>query len=251
MGPILGDHYVFFFFFVAIVFAAGYGGYGPGLLALVLSWLLADYLFLASGPGRHFFDSKFQLAFAFLTVGLAITVLGGSLRAARERARVSSSELHCAFEAQKAEREWLQITLASITDAVITTDPEGQVISLNPVAAGLTGWSVDDALGRPLREDLRLVQQSPRKNDELPVLKAAGGGEAILSDDEAVLIALDGTARSVEHSAAPIRDSGGKVKGVVIIFRDVTERHRVERAKRESEERFRQLADHIDDVFWS
>ncbi len=65
-----------------------------------------------------------------------------------------------------------------------------------------------------------------------------------------LLIARDRTARSVEHTAAPIRDSHGNIKGVVIIFRDITERHRVEQAQRESEERFRQLADNINDVFW-
>ena len=237
MDPILGDHYLFFFFFLAVVVAAGHGGYGPALLALVLSWLWADYLFLASGGSRHFFESKSQLGFAFLTVGLAITVLGGSLRAARERARASSSELQRAFEAQTAEREWLQITMASITDAVITTDPDGLVISLNPVAASLTAWSVSDAMGRPLREVFRLVQQTSLKTDELPVAKVVDGGQTILSDDEAVLIARDGTARSIEHNAAPIRDSGGKIKGVVIIFRDITERKRAEEELRQSDRR--------------
>ena len=83
-------------------------------------------------------------------------------------------ELRRAFEAQHAEREWLQITLASITDAVITTDRDGLVISLNPVAAGLTAWSVNDALGRPLREVFRLVEESTGKTDELPVAKVIG-----------------------------------------------------------------------------
>ncbi len=248
--PVLGHRYPFFLFFIAIVVAVGFGGYGPGLLALVLSGLSVNYLFLASRVSPHLVDSNSQLLIIFLTVGFIIIVFGGLMRAARERARASSAELRRAFEAQHAEREWLQITLASITDAVITTDPDGLVISLNPVAAGLTAWSVNDAPGRPLREVFRLVEESTGKTDELPVAKVTGTGEIILSDDEAVLIARDGTARSVEHNAAPIRDSDGKVKGVVIIFRDVTQRHRVEQAQRESEERFRQLADHIDDVFW-
>jgi len=248
--PILGDRYPFFLFFVAIVLAAGYGGYGPSLLALTLSWLSVDYLFLGRRASPNVFESKSQIAFAFFSVGLAITVLGGALRAARERAMARSSELRRAFEAQQAEREWLQITLASIADAVITTDPNGLVIFLNPVAARLTGWSLHEAVGRPLSEVVRTVQENSRRTDDLPIAKVVGDGEVILSDDEVVLIARDGTARSVEHNAAPIRDSHGKIKGVVIIFRDITERHRVEQAQRESEERFRQLADNINDVFW-
>ena len=122
--PILGDHYPFFLFIVAIVLAAGYGGYGPSLLALTLSWLSVNYLFLVPRANPNIFESKTQLAIAFLSVGLVITVLGGSMRASRKRAQASSSELRRAFEAQQAEREWLQITLASIADAVITTDPE-------------------------------------------------------------------------------------------------------------------------------
>jgi PAS domain S-box-containing protein len=250
LSPLVGERFPFFLFFLAIVVTSAYGGYGPAVLALALSWLTADYLFLASRSSLRLFDSKTQLAFAFTTIGLAVAVLGGSWRAARERARTSSSEVQRAFEDQKAEREWLQITLASITDAVITTDPNGQVISLNPVAVRLTGWALSEAVGRPLREVFRLVQEASWKTDDLPIAKVVGGGEAIRSDDEAVLISRNGTARSVEHSAAPIRDSGGKVKGVVIIFRDVTERHQAEQAQRESEERFRQLADHINDVFW-
>ena len=101
---------------------------------MTLSWLSVDYLFLVPRANPNLFESKSQIAFAFFSVGLVITVLGGSLRAARERAQASSSELRRAFEAQQAEREWLQITLASIADAVITTDPNGLVIFLNPVA---------------------------------------------------------------------------------------------------------------------
>ena len=169
------------------------------------------------------------------------------MRAACERAMASSSELRRAFEAQQAEREWLQITLASIADAVIATDPSGLVISLNPVAARLTGWSLHEAVGHPLSKVFRMVQETSRRTDDLPIAKVVDDGNIIVSDDEVVLIARDGTARSVEHIAAPIRDSHGKIKGVVIVFRDITERHRAEQAQRESEERFRQLADNVID----
>jgi PAS domain S-box-containing protein len=248
--PLLGDRYPFFLFFIVIALAAGYGGYGPSLLALALSWLAADSLFLGPRASLSLFESKSQLALVFFSVGLAITVLGGSLRAARGRVLASSSELRRAFEAQRAEREWLQITLASIADAVITTDPQGHVISLNPVAGRLTGWSPQEAAGRHLGDVLRMVQGGSRRADDLPIAKVVGDGQAVVSDDEVVLIARDGTTRSIEHNAAPIRDSQGQVKGVVIVFRDITERRRAEQAQRESEERFRQLADHIDDVFW-
>ena len=151
---------------------------------------------------------------------------------------------------QQAEREWHQISLASIADAVITTDPKGQVIFLNPAACRLTGWSLREAVGCPLKEVFRTVQEASRRTDDLPIAKVVGDGEVVLSDDEVLLVSRNGTATSIEHNAAPIKDSTGKVKGVVIIFRDVTERHRAEQAQRESEERFRQLADHISDVFW-
>jgi two-component system CheB/CheR fusion protein len=250
LHPIFGNRYPFFLFFIAIVLAAGYGGYGPSLLALVLSWLSVDFLILGADVNPTPIESRSQIAFAFFFVGSTVGVLGGFWRSARERARSSALELQEAFEVQKAERERLQITLASIADAVITTDPRGDVIFLNPVASRLTGWSLQEADGRPLKEIFRTVQETTQRTDDLPIAKVVGGGEVILSDDEVVLVAKDGTARSIEHNAAPIRDRAGRIKGMVIVFRDVTERHRAEQAQKESEDRFHQLADHLSDVFW-
>ena len=249
--PILGDRHPFFLFFVAIVLAAGLRRLrtiSPGTCSVMA---LCRSLFLGFSFHRpQSLESKPQLAFAFFVVGVAITVLGGTLRAALERAKVSNSRLRRELEGQQAEREWHEINLASIADAVITTDPEGRVIFLNPVASRLTGWSLNEAVGCPLKKVFRTVQEASRRTDDLPIAKVVDDGEIVLSDDELVLIARDGTATSVEHNAAPIRDSNGKVKGVVIIFRDITERRCAEQAQRESEERFRQLADHISDVFW-
>ena len=248
--PILGNRYPFVLFFFTIVLAAGYGGYGPALVALTLSLLSTAYLFMGSHAGPYLFESRTQGALAFFIAGLVVALLGGTLRRARERALATTFELRRALEAQQAEREWLQITLASIADAVIATDPNGLVIFLNPVATRLTGWSLCEAVGHTLSEVFRTVQETSRMTDDLPIAKVIGDGEIVVSDDEVVLIARNGTARSVEHIAAPIRDAHGKIQGVVIIFRDISERHRAEQAQRESEERFRQLADNINDVFW-
>lgn len=248
LDPFLGDSFPFLAFFVAMVFAAWYGGYGPSLLALVLSWLSFDYFLLHDS--QVLYRSKSQIVFAFFVVGLAVTVLGGSMRAARRRALASASEARRALEDQQADREWLQITLASIADGVITTDPEGQVISLNPVAQRLTGWGVQEATGRPLGEVLQIVQGGSQKRLDFPIAEVVQNGQFILSDDCMVLFARDGSARYVEHNAAPIKDDRGDIKGVVVTFRDITERRQAERAQRESEERFRQLAENLSDVFW-
>jgi len=126
-----GERYHLFLFLIAIVIATGYGGYGPSLLALSLSWLSVFFLV----PGDDSFEFRSQVA--FFAVGVAITVLGGSLRAARERTEHDNSKLQRELEEQQAEREWHQVSLASIADAVLTTDPKGSVIFLNPVASRL------------------------------------------------------------------------------------------------------------------
>ena len=158
VAEVFGDRHPMFLFLIATAVAAGYGGYGPSLLALALSWLSVDYILLLSPASPPSFESNPHDAFAFFAVGVAITVLGGLLRAAREGARVSNSRLRRELEDQQAEQEWHQISLASIADAVITTDPKGQVIFLNPAACRLTGWSLREAVGCPLREVFRTVQ---------------------------------------------------------------------------------------------
>jgi PAS domain S-box-containing protein len=133
---------------------------------------------------------------------------------------------------------------------VITTDPDGLVIFLNPVASRLTGWSLDQAIGRPLNEVLQIAREISRTPDDLPIAEVVGKGVAFSSDEDVVVIAKNGSVRPIEHNAAPIRDSQDRIMGMVVMFRDITERRRVEQAQRESEDRFRQLADHISDVFW-
>ena len=130
-----------------------------------------------------------------------------------------------------AERERLRITLASIGDAVISTDAEGRVTYLNGVAEALTGWTQAEAAGQPLPDVFRIVNEQTRQPAENPALKALREGVVVGLANHTVLIARDGTEWPIDDSAAPMRDESGAPVGVVLVFRDVTERRRAEEAQ--------------------
>ncbi len=130
-----------------------------------------------------------------------------------------------------AERERLRITLASIGDAVISTDAEGRVTFLNGVAEALTGWTQAEAAGRPLPDVFRIVNEHTRQPVENPALRALREGVVVGLANHTVLIARDGTERPIDDSAAPMRDELGAPVGAVLVFRDVTERRRAEEAQ--------------------
>ncbi|HXU30926.1 MAG TPA: PAS domain S-box protein [Thermoanaerobaculia bacterium] len=129
-----------------------------------------------------------------------------------------------------AERERLRITLASIGDAVISTDAAGRVKSLNRVAEILTGWNEAEAAGRPLPEIFHIVHEHTREPAENPAERALREGVVVGLANHTVLIARDGTERPIDDSAGPMFDESGTPVGVVLVFRDVTERRRDDEA---------------------
>src|SRR5262249_31400417 len=144
LDRLLGNRFPFVAFFVAIGLTTWHGGLRPSLLAVVLSWLAADHFLLQPlGPGPIVWDKSLTI-FPFITVGLTIALLIEAVRDARSRARVSAANARRARKAEQAQREWLRTTLASIGDAVITTDPEGRITSLNPAAERLTRSGKDE-----------------------------------------------------------------------------------------------------------
>ena len=121
----------------------------------------------------------------------------------------------------------------SVGDAVITTDTEGMVTSLNPVAAYMTGWNQAEAAGVSLENVFKLVHPETRTNIESPTVRALREGVNVGLPNHALLIAKDGKEHPIgpiDHSATPIRNDSGELTGAVLVFRDVTELRRQERA---------------------
>jgi PAS domain S-box-containing protein len=129
----------------------------------------------------------------------------------------------------REQKEWLGVTLTSIGDAVIATDTEGRVIFMNPVAEVLTGWDRGEAGGRELGEVFRIINEESRELVENPVAKCLREGTVVGLANHTILIARDGTEYAIDDTAAPIRDEGGDLKGVVLVFHDVGDRSRLER----------------------
>ncbi len=155
-----------------------------------------------------------------------------------------------AEETARHQEERLRVTLLSIGDAVIVTDPAGRVTAVNPVAEALTGWAAADAAGEQLEAVFRIVNEATRAPVENPAHRALREGVIVGLANHTVLIAKDGSERPIDDSAAPIRDGDGRVVGAVLVFRDITDRKRAEAALRRTEEQFRTMADNIPQLAW-
>ena len=218
LDPYLGEKAPYATYMVVAVFVAWLRGLGPALLAVILGALLTLYLFV---PPRfaifeHGGDDLLNL-FIFVALGAGIAWLIDSLRTARRH----SDE----------QREWLRVTLRSIGDGVIVTDDHARITFLNAMAESLTGWTLEEAQDRPLEVVFRIIHEHTRRPAANPVDSVLREGVVSGLANHTVLIARDGTERSIADSAAPIRNSGKTIGGVVLVFRDITEQQRAEQAR--------------------
>jgi diguanylate cyclase (GGDEF)-like protein/PAS domain S-box-containing protein len=133
-----------------------------------------------------------------------------------------------AIEHQLVEhRELLQTTLDSIGDAVITTDTRGMIRWLNPVAERMTGWTRAEAAGQPLNRVFVIVDEETRLAAPDPVAACISQGKIVGLAGKTMLLSRDGSEFGIDDSASPIVDASGKVYGVVLVFRDVSEQRRL------------------------
>jgi PAS domain S-box-containing protein len=170
-----------------------------------------------------------------------------TIRIARQRAErellAAKEALERKTEELQQQREWFQVTLASIGDAVITTDVEGKVTYLNPVAESMTGWSSAQARGEPLARVFQIINESTRQTVDNPIGKVLQTGKTVGLANHTALVDRNGRVIAIEDSAAPIRDAQGNIAGAVIVFHDVSSRRQAEDSLRVSEERLRAIFD--------
>ena len=216
LDPVMGDSLPLVTLFGAVAAAVWVGGSGPAVVVAILGYLACDYLFIEP-RGELGLDTAQSLVglVAYLFTCSLIIATGLAMRLAQRRA---------------SERgELLRVTLASMGDAVITTDTDCRVTSMNGVAESLTGWRHREALGRPLDAVFRIINEQDRTPAESPATKALRDGAVVGLANHTVLVAKDGVERPIDDSAAPIKDESGRVSGCILIFRDISARRRWER----------------------
>ncbi|MHA1658858.1 MAG: PocR ligand-binding domain-containing protein [Promethearchaeota archaeon] len=141
--------------------------------------------------------------------------------------------------------KWYFTILKSIGDAVIATDIKSNITFLNPVAESITGWKQEEAMGKPLEKIFNIINEETRKRVENPIARVLREGIVVGLANHTILISKEGKDIPIADSGAPIKDDNGNIIGVVLIFRDITERKKAEEALQESEERLRIKLDFI------
>jgi len=230
IDPCLASELPLVTLFGAVAAASWLGGYRPAFVSAVSGYLACNYLFIEPRGSLGFtFPEDLVGLLAFLVSCSFIVGFGEALRRTRSKAKKS--------------HDLLQITLASVGDAVIVTDAKGSINFINPVGQSVTGWSQTAATGQPLDTVFRALNEETRQPVENPALRALREGRIVGLANHSVLIRKYGTECPIDDSAAPIRDNRGNVSGCVLVFRDVTERRRAEQALQSSERQFRDLFD--------
>jgi PAS domain S-box-containing protein len=207
--------------------------------AVVTRWLLPAAFFVPMTIGwirllaerEGLFGEAFGMSlFTFIIIGTFSALV---LWVAHTLDRIAAQRAQAEVQADE-QREWLQVTLASIGDGVIATDSGGRVQFLNAAAQRLTGWRADEATGRPVDELLSLFDERDGRTVESPLQTALRRRTAAAAGGEPALRARDGSVHPVDVNAAPIIDSASGLAGAVMVLREAAVQRQAERAMREA-----------------
>ncbi len=204
-----------FLFLLAVWFSAWFHGRTGGLTATAASAIGILFFFLRPDPAASA-PSVTILAniLIFVVIASLLTWVTASLR---------------------ENRQVLSATLSSIGDGVVATDRDGCITFLNPVAETLTGWPRAEARGRPVSEVLTLVDETRHEPIPDPIARALRERVLVTMPNPAALVSRSGVQVPVEHSASPVRDDSGEVRGAILVFRNLEKRRQLEEQVRHSQ----------------
>ena len=243
LTPLIGrTNLPFTLFFCAVAFSAWFGGFQAAVLSIALALAAGSYFFAEPTGSLLVRDRDDQVAMLMMVVvGFGTALLSRSQRDAVDRAiRAENSE--------RTRKQWFEITLASIGDAVIATDATGVMTFLNQAAVQLTGWS-QGAVGSLLNKVFITLDSSTRTPLEDSMITTPTSESGMTFMNRKVLLSRDGREIPIEDSRSPIRDRDGNTLGLVVVFRDISERRaaeaerdRLAREVQEGELRLREAA---------
>src|SRR5665647_148834 len=163
----------------------------------------------------------------------------------------SKTDLEQAQASLRASEQRWATTLASVGDAVIATNLSSKIMFMNGVAEEITGWTLAEASLKPIKEIFNIVNEQTHLEVEDPVSKVLERGLIVGLANHTVLIRKDRSEVPIDDSGAPIRDKDGKTTGVVLIFRDISERKKAEKALEQSNQKITEIVESIQDNFYS
>lgn len=161
-----------------------------------------------------------------VTAVLLLLLLAATYRLIRSQLRAVEASRQQLADSEES----LSITLHSIGDAVLATDPAGRITRMNPQAEQLTGWTLAEAAGKPVAEVFHIIHEQSREPALMPVDSVLATGKMQELANHTCLLARDGSEHPIADSAAPITDDAGQIRGVVLVFRDVSRERSIERA---------------------
>jgi len=174
--------------------------------------------------------------FILAMILLVIAAAAGGLMLWHRRAKVYYRAMFLAEAARRQIEQRYHVALMSVGDGIIVSDVEAHVEFLNSVAEALTGWTNEEARGKPVEEVFRIVNEQTRRTVENPVHRVLREGVVVGLANHTLLIARDGTERPIADSGAPIRHENGGITGAVFVFRDQTEERKLQETLRKEKD---------------
>lgn len=224
----VGNSITFLLLLFLIILNSLYGRFKWGIFITVFIAVIVDYIFLITGKQPlNMNPSRMFQVMSYALPAVAIVALVTKLDQSREE--------------EVRQRKWFEVTLSSIADAVVATDRQGRVAFMNKEAQRLTGWKINECMGRNLCNVLKIINEETKEVLENPAETILRESCNIGLTNHMLLVSRNGNEIPIENNGSPIRDDRGKMIGTVLVFRDVLAKKVAERQLAESEKRFKAL----------